>query len=323
MRIDPNYSAVGQSPLKTTSIEQKTDTNNVTSNNIYKPQSDTFAKSKEPQKLTSGQKVGIGAAILSALTAVGIFVISKGKAKKSAQKALSEIPDELKGIFVKLQKEDGENFIHKAYDELVDYMGLPTIAPKNILNAGEDGLSITGGYDPINNTIGYSQGFFTKLDKKQQLNLLSHELKHCEQFSKILRSEDLGVEKYADAIANRAVDAALSDNSFDFMLKSQYQKAVAAGVGEEFIESLRKNTYEQQLSILKKNFSDVLDLPKFKSGSIESEDAKKYLEAYKNYEGLGFIGLGSEKYKNNPLELEAYAYGEKIADYLKKFELYS
>ncbi len=39
----------------------------------------------------------------------------------------------------------------------------------------------------------------------------------------------------------------------------------------------------------------------------------------KNYEGLNAFGFGSEKYRNNPLEVEAYAFGDNIEKIIQGF----
>lgn len=42
--------------------------------------------------------------------------------------------------------------------------------------------------------------------------------------------------------------------------------------------------------------------------------AKKYVEAINDYEGIGLFGIGSEKYRANLLEQEAYSFGDKMEE---------
>ncbi len=41
------------------------------------------------------------------------------------------------------------------------------------------------------------------------MNLISHELKHCEQFSNILRTENIGVKEYARTISENSLKTSI------------------------------------------------------------------------------------------------------------------
>ncbi len=59
-----------------------------------------------------------------------------------------------------MEGRSGQEFVDNAYGNMVSHMKLNGIAPKQITINSNDGImSVTGGYDYINNTIGYSQGF--------------------------------------------------------------------------------------------------------------------------------------------------------------------
>lgn len=230
------------------------------------------------------------------------------------------IPSEYKSIFANLEGRSGQEFVDNAYGNMVSHMKLNGIAPKQVTINSNDGImSVTGGYDYINNTIGYSQGFLEKLTPQQQMNLISHELKHCEQFSNILRTENIGVKEYARTISENSLKRALDKSSFEFMLKSRYEKALKQGKGEEFIKKTVDNWTKELIPKIETNFSEVLKLPKIKANSPEGIKAVQDLEAMKNYEGLNAFGFGSEKYRNNPLEVEAYAFGDNIEKLFKDF----
>ena len=251
MGIDANYSSFGTNPLyeKSVTLGHQCDCNSSTSAQLPQTMPDTFSKHGSSKKLTTGTKVGIGAAIASAAMAVAVLVVSRGKEKKAAEKALSEIPEELKGVFSKVQNEEGENFINKSYSELVNHMGLSEVAPKTILKDGPDsGFNINGGYNPLENTIGFTNGFFTKMNKTEQIKMMSHELKHCEQFSKMIRSEDLGVEAYAEALTKNDISRALGEGmGSNAMVKKEYNEAVAKGKGEQYLANLKKYNYDKEI----------------------------------------------------------------------------
>lgn len=230
------------------------------------------------------------------------------------------IPSEYKAIFADLEGKTGQEFVDTAYGNMVNHMKLNGIAPKRITINGNDGImSVNGGYDYINNTIKYSQGFLEKLTPQQQMNLISHELTHCEQFSNILRTENIGVNEYAKAIAKNSLKKALDKSSLDFILKNKYEKALKQGKGEEFIKKIVDSWTKQLVPEIETNFSEVLKLPKIKASSPEGIKAVKDFNAMKNYEGLDMLSFGSQNYRNNPLEVEAYNFGDNIEKLFKKF----
>jgi hypothetical protein len=227
---------------------------------------------------------------------------------------------EYKPLIAKLEGKSGKEFVDTAYDNLVSHLKLNGIAPKNLKINGTDGvMSINGGYNYIDNTIEYSQGFLEKLSPKQQMNLIAHELKHCEQFSNILRTENITTKDYARAIAENSLKQALDKSSFDFSWKYAYKKAVEQGKGEEFIAKQLDELTKSYVSKIETNFSEVLKLPKIKADSPEGIKAVQHFEALKKYEGIDLFGFGSENYRNNPLEVEAYAFGDNIEKIFNDF----
>lgn len=273
-----------------------------------------------PQKVSNKKNWAIAAGIATAVLTGGAILLTKGKALRQ-KRLLAEIPTDLQARFANIKDLKGKEFVDKAYKEMVDYMGLSKVAPKEItINADDKVFAITGGYNPIKNTIGYSKGFLTKLAKEQQLNMLSHELKHCEQFTNMLRTEGITVEQYAaasvDTIINDAISGkSLNNLSFQFL----YEAAKKQGKAEEFLKKVKADAVESRVKTIKENFADVLALPKIKADSPEGKKAYEHLKAYSNYEGIGFLGTAGEAYKNNPLEREAYSYGDKIEEMLKKY----
>lgn len=234
---------------------------------------------------------------------------------------VSEIPEELQVKFEKLKGLEGDAFVNAAYTEMVDYMGLNGIAPKNITKNNEpEGLApAIGGFNPATNEISYSKGFWTNLTPSQQLNLLAHELKHCEQFANVLSTEGISVEdvsgKFIDSTINQILEHPMNNLSF----YTDYTYAESSGMGEEFLQKAKEFSVKQMSDSMRESYKLVLDRPKFKADSLEGQKAHEYLEAIGNYEGLGFLGIGSEAYENNLLEVEAYAWGNKICKLYEKY----
>ncbi len=261
--------------------------------------------------LSKKKKVGIAVAFIATTAIViGLLVNKHIKAKD-----LKKIPEEFRTIFKDLKNETGDNFINKAYNKLKKYMQLEGIAPEKIGRSGPDkGFSIQGGFNPTKNTIEYSNGFFTKLDRATQFEMLAHELKHAEQTSKIIRSGK--IDDYARAWAECNVELAKND-PLNVSFTMAYNNAKKHGVEKKFIENSIQLNKDMILDEMTKSHTNTLKMPQFKEGSPEYLDAEKYIEASRNYEGLGLFGLGSEKYKNNLLEKEAYGFGEKMKKYFE------
>lgn len=257
------------------------------------------------KKNTNRIIIAIGTIGICVVTLIGLIRCKANKAK-----LINSIPDDLKSIFSKIKDKNGDEFIDEAYSQMVKYLGLEGFAPGKIGKTGVDGvMSITGGFNPAKNTIGYSDGFFTKLDKRKQLNLLSHELRHCKQSIDFLRTEGIGVDEYAKVWTEVCIKSKLNDPFFKVMA---YKPAVEAGKGEELLEQLRIKIYKATKEDLEQNYSEVFKLPKIKADSEEGKTIHKMFEGCKNYEGLGMFGTRSSNYKKNPLEVDAYGFGDKI-----------
>ncbi len=261
-------------------------------------------KSKKKSKKKTAAKVLIGLGIVAA---AGI-AIYKGKQIK----ALKEIPAELKPLFNELKGKNGIEFVDDAYSGLVKYMDLDGIAPSKVhITGNSDGAfnTIIGGFNQIENTIQYTKGFIDKLTKKQQFNLLSHELKHCKQFNQILQTEGLGAEVLAKVQAEQTIYKGSGFfGNYSEKIMRDYPKEEAKKIIKDKIEELSK----EYLNKIEINFSKTLKKPKLSSTSPEGLKSKEYLEAVRNYTGLGFMGTKSKEYLENLLEKEAYAFGDKM-----------
>lgn len=270
-------------------------------------QNDKFESSSKKKKT-----LGIAAGILT--VGIGITALIIAKNKKAAAK---KIPDDMKALFDSLKGKDGEDFVNTAFNKLKEYMHLEDIAPKEIGRLGADKMmGIQGGYNPVKNTISYTDGFYTKIPKDLQFNLLSHELKHAEQTSKIIRSGM--ADEYSEAWATSMTMRMFNDplNIPAQMLKNQEK---AKGKELELYEGLINKNKEMVKNEMAVTHEQEFKMPKYIEGSPEFEDAKKYIKATKNYEGVSSLGFASKEYKENPLEVEAYAFGK---DMQNKFKTY-
>lgn len=273
-------------------------------------QQDTFKKSG----LNKNQKRGLIAAGLATIILIGSVIVNK----HNRAKRIKQIPEELRTIFKDLKGEKGEDFINKAYDKLKKYMKLDGIAPEKIEHLGTDKNCFYSqdGYNPTLNTIGYTDDFFTNLDKASQFSLIAHELKHAEQTAKIIQAGLL--PEYAKAWAEQSIKN-VRNNPLEISFNLAYREAVKQGKGKEFLDNAIKNSTESIMSNMKESHKNRLNLPKYKKDSQEYKDAEKYIEATRNYTNLDCFGVGSKDYYNNPLEKEAYDFGDKMEKYFRDF----
>lgn len=278
-------------------------------------------QNNQPKGMSKGKKITIATAA-AALLGIGALVITRGKAAaKAAQKAklLADIPPELQTRFSAIKDLKGKEFVDRAYSELVEYMGLKGVAPKEVAIKNTDGLlGVTGGYNFIDNTIEFSEGFLTKLNKERQIGLMAHELRHCKQYTDMLRTEGITVEKYVESAVKSMMDGA-KNNALNFQYQAAYNKAKEQGRLQEFLENVKKQWTEDLSKQVRENYKDVLAMPKIKADSPEGIKAHENLKAMSEYVGLGFLGTGSDAYRNNPLEVDAYAFGDKIREMFEKF----
>ena len=278
-------------------------------------------QNNQPKGMSKRKKATI-ATVAAALLGIGAVVITRGRAAaKASQKAklLADIPPELQTRFSAIKDLKGKEFVDRAYSELVEYMGLKGVAPKEVAIKNTDGLlCVTGGYNFIDNTIEFSEGFLTKLNKEGQLGMMAHELRHCKQFTDMLRTEGITVEKYVESVVKSMMEEAKND-ALNFQYQAAYNKAKEQGRLQEFLANVKKQWTEDLSKKVRENYKDVLAMPKIKADSPDGIKAYENLKANSEYVGLGFLGTGSDAYRNNPLEVDAYAFGDKMNEMFQKF----
>lgn len=270
----------------------------------------------EKKKSSTAKTIGIATAAIATLATITAIIITKGKAAKKA-KLLNQIPKELQAKFEKLKNLEGETFTNKAYDELVDFMGLKGIAPKKIILENKPSTlnAIEGGYNPTENIIVFTKSII-KAPKGEQISLLSHELTHCKQHTNILRTEGITVEMYAKNTVESWINMSKKD---DLGFKIKLRRAEQEGKKAEFLKNTRENWTKEIETLIHKNLEGILKMPKIKADSPEGIKALNDLKSIQSYEGLGMLGIGSKEYISHPLEIEAYGYGGKMKDLFNKF----
>lgn len=255
---------------------------------------------------------------LTALGTVGVAIVAIRHGK--ARKVLKELPDNFKAIFNDIKFLEGEEFVNEAYVKLVKEMNLEGIAPAKIeIFSAQKGTfgELMGGYNCVDNKLEISESLL-KLSKSHQLDVIAHELKHCEQMTRILRTEGLGAEALARAEARSGVINSFNGAIFD----GGYREAREAGKLEEFIKPHVDKLTEKCLEKINKNHSKVLQLPKIKLDSVEGKKATEHLKAIENYDIGNTVFFGpmyNKEYQNNIVEVEAREFGGKIR---KMFEDY-
>lgn len=249
--------------------------------------SDIFA-ARNPKKTDPNEKkkaILYFAAIISlGLTAAVIY----SKLKKYL------IPSELRTLFNELKNEEGKSFLDKAYKGLVKYMGLENIAPESIniatLEHGE------AAYNFIDHTVTCDPKVFD-MPKDIQFSTLGHELKHCKQFTTMLRSKEVGVEHYAHILTLRELNSP----------KYIFKMAISSRWGGKTKDELYQELYSKYVDTVKTNFASVLEQPQINTDSRNMQSLiKKYIIGFATYD------LQSKNYDNNILEKEAYKWQVKL-----------
>lgn len=287
-------------------------------NKSYVSQNFAFTSDKteneNSENKSSSVKILASVAIAALLT--GLALIGK---RVRNNHILKQIPEDFQKIFKRLKGKKWKEFIDCAYSEMRSYMGLQEIAPEKVLIEGQNGLyRVTGGYLVPYNIIKFSSGITFALPKEKQIGMIAHELTHAKQYNIILRTEGLGADALADAIAESYIKNAMNSD-FDAKFYLAYQNAKKIGKEKEFLKT-QHNIWKQKFeeNILE-NHKKVLSMPKYKPDSPEGKKAQEYLQAQRIYEFLPPSGIGSINYHNNPLEIEAYGYGDKIEKLYKKY----
>lgn len=219
---------------------------------------------------------------------------------------------DLKVVFKKLEGLEGDDFAKTAYKELVKYMGLEDLAPKELTFEPAEGRPIASDYRWYENKVIVYRNYFDKASKFQKLGFIAHELTHCKQTTNILKTDSPNiVQQYAFAIAASDFRAAMLTNP---QMRQNFIKAQQMGKANEFAQAMiyrqAAATYKELTTI----FADVLKQPKH---SLDSENGQKALHDIKAQSV--YNGADAQGWANCPLEAEAMVFERAVVKaYLTK-----
>ena len=219
---------------------------------------------------------------------------------------------DLSVVFKKLEGLEGDDFAKTAYKELVKYMGLEGLAPKELTFEPKEGRPIASDYKWYENKVVVYRDYFDKASKAEKLGYIAHELTHCKQTTNILKTDSPNiVQQYAFAIATSDFRAAMVDN---MQMRLGFVKAKQMGKANEYAQAMiyrqAAATYKELTTI----FADVLKQPKHSLNSENGQKAIHDIQAQSVYNGADAKG-----WANCPLEAEAMAFENSVVKaYLTK-----
>ena len=224
------------------------------------------------------------------------------------------IPKGKRNMLTELVSKPKGEFKDAYYTKLLTQKGLLDRAPAKVkvtdASAGYssplalmlDAKGAEGGFNGFNNTITYTKEF-TDISRSMQANLLRHELRHFEQADQIIRT--FGIDRY--------IQAGKTNLCKLFAQYPQYKNSSPQEIRAAVDEWLIRNNYTDD--VIKEAFAKSISAPRINPASAKGQRAQKYLEATENYHGIKKDSLIfteiTREYKTNPLEVEAYAVGEK------------
>lgn len=265
---------------------------------------------------------------LSALALLGTAIYCEMRGKKvkisAAQKEILQDlinNDLMDKDYLKIFKDTeylcGEKFIRTAYAKLAEKVDLTK--PPELIVKKQIGSS-SSCFDSI---ILCTGSFKSRADF---FSCMRHELEHAKQSEMIYRA--FGKDAFLDAYAERAVtQASLNPISCS---KNFNGKSSLKNVTPEEIKAFKDAT-KAEMSDTTSRLDEILKLKgKILQGTPEYEEAKKYLEASRNYKSPAMLTGGgrykqefikeiTSAYKENLLEVNAGKEGDRISDMYKKF----
>lgn len=288
--------------------------------------------------LSTGWKVGIGAGVLVLGGIIAAAVLSKGKkinispeqsAKLKELVSSGKLDEKYLEIFKSTEHLSGDKFIKEVYNKISKMMGYENCAPK---------LRIIHGYSASGSNSGVISVSTKAFDTKaKQFSTIRHELEHFRQHEMIYRA--FGKDAFIEARTAPSIER--------LRLNEDYCKSVFGKTFKELSEqelTTYKNSVAKEIEEKTKKFEKLLKSKgKINQGTADYAEAKKYLEAAKNYKTPTMV-LGKdatpeyleelkktnpEKYKlaqqlfreydNNILEKTAQTQGTIIKDMYELF----
>ena len=208
-----------------------------------------------------------------------------------------EIPPILSEMFEAIKDKKDEELAETAYPYLVKYIGVEDVAPPKITWEKTEGRPIVADYKVFENSIVIYSDLFKKVSKAEQLAFIAHELTHCKQSFNMMRTENIGIEKYAyaNAVSDFRAATIRNKNIINALIEAKRNNKE-----KELIQYLIQKSTINNIKELKQTYPNFDKLSKIKSTSIEGQKAQTDLKAQFEYNGADI-----NAYNNCPLEKEA------------------
>ncbi len=225
---------------------------------------------------------------------------------------LSLLPSDFKTIFAEVHNKEGKSFVRVVYSELKKSMGLSGLAPKEIVfKELSDGINAE--YDDLYNVIYYSPKALKENSKAKQVGTIAHELTHCKQSCDLIMNNAIGVDGYAQALAERKISKQRQDIS-DIKFQKAYMAAKKQGKNGQFIMNLVNIKKEYFTPLLKQSFANVDRLPKVKADSKSAFYLRNNLLSLSCYSKSRVYDFSLVEHFR---EKQAYEVGSKYENYYK------
>lgn len=208
-----------------------------------------------------------------------------------------EIPPILSEMFEAIRDKKDEELAETAYPFLVKYIGVEDVAPPKLTWEKAEGRPIVADYKVFENSIVIYSDLFKKVSKAEQLAFIAHELTHCKQAFNMMRTENIGIEKYAYVNAVSDFRAATVRNE---KIINALNEARKNNKENELVKYLIQKATINNIKELKQTYPNFDKLPKIKVNSLEGQKAQADLKAQFEYNGAD-----ETAYNKCPLEKEA------------------
>lgn len=301
-------------------------------------------KNQEPKKRHS-ILMQMGLSILALGGIVAAAILTKGKTSKTSKSVIKQqapvdelqklvengkVSQEYLNIFKKTKDLEGNEFIAQAYSELLSTMGYGKTGPRLRIktNASNGGCS-------ANEIVISTKTYNNKMD---QLEVLRHELEHFRQNDMAYRA--FGKDQYVEAKAAPTIEKLKMNEEF---CKEKFNGRIFSEVSPSELESFMARLKMQIAEDAKIYETTLKQKGIIPSGTSEYNEAKKYLEGFRNYRTPSMILTKAERmlgysvleqtnptkykeveklfkeYHNNELEKGAFKEGDTIKEMYDEF----
>lgn len=254
---------------------------------------------KKQSEIEHYQKESISGDVSKNITFYGFDLVKK-----------KEIPPILSEMFIAIRDKNDEDLAETAYPFLVKYIGVEDVAPPKLTWENAEGRAIVADYKVFENSIVIYSDLFKKASKAEQLAYIAHELTHCKQAFNMMRTENIGIEKYAYANAVSDFRAATVRNK---KIINALNEAKKNNKENELVKYLIQKATINNINELKQIYPNFDKLPKIKVNSVEGQKAQVDLKAQFEYNGADEIA-----YNNCPLEKQALEKEKEIIRFYKQ-----